>query len=339
MIRPGKSTLVPVVLSLVAAACGGGNDNLPPPPPPPPPIPSSLASTPAPPATEEPKAAPAPEAPVTLGKGAESPPPEGTPTVKILSPAKDQVIAADKAGDFAVKLDVKGWQTATGSQHVHLILDNKPYKAIYDPKAPVKLSELTGGEALGEGQHLLVAFPSRANHESVKTKGSLVLLPFYVGKKGDVKVNPSAPLLIYSRPKGDYKGEMASHILIDFQLAGVTLAEGKEHVAVTVTGPGIEKELTADAVQFGPPFYLDHARNGDYSIKVELKGSDGKMISGPWNSTSRTIHVDKDAPADPMPGMTHGPDPAADAGAPKTDPAKPAAKPAPKAAPADPKKK
>jgi hypothetical protein len=289
-----------------ATACGGGSDNLPPPPPPPPPAPSSLANaktTETPPAPvalkDEPKA---PELPaITLTPGTAAPDPTAPlPTVKITAPGKDQVVPADKAAEFLVKLDVKNWATATGSSHVHLILDNKPYKAIYDTKAGVKLLELTGGEPLTEGQHVLVAFPSRASHESVKTKDALVVTQFFVGKKGEAKTDLKKPMLIYSRPKGDYKGEMANHVLIDFQVAGVTLAEGKEHVNVSVTGPGIGGELTAKVDKFGTPLYLDHLRNGDYKLKVELVDAEQKLIAGPWNQTSRSIHVDRDAPADPM---------------------------------------
>lgn len=303
---------------LASAACGGGNDNLPPPPPPPPPPASVDAGAPV--ATTAPTAAAtapskAPAPPVTLNPGAASPDPQApTPTVKLTAPTKDQVIPADKAGEFAVKLDVKNWQTAQGSSHVHLILDNKPYKAIYDTKAPVKLSELTGGEALAEGQHVLVAFPSRANHESVKTKDALTVVPFWVGKKGDAKNDPTKkPMLIYSRPKGDYNGEMANHVLVDFQVANVTLAEGKEHVNVTVTGPGIEKDLTAKVTKFGTPLYLDNLQNGQYQLKVELVDGSDKIIDGPWNSTTRTIKIDHEAPMD----MSMAPAPAAaDAGAP-----------------------
>ena len=91
------------------------------------------------------------------------------PTVKIAAPTREQVISADKAGAFEVKLDVKNWQTATGSSHVHLILDNKPYKPIYDTKAGVKLSDLMAvAKRSRKVIHVLVAFPSRASHESVK---------------------------------------------------------------------------------------------------------------------------------------------------------------------------
>lgn len=300
-------------------ACGGGSDNLPPPPPPPP-VPATdtatTVTTVAPPST----AAPKPTAPpVTLTAGAASPDPTAPlPTVAITAPTKEQVIAADKAVDFSVKLDVKNWQTATGSSHVHLILDNRPYKPIYDTKQPVKLSELTGGEALSEGRHILVAFPSRANHESVKTKGALSIVTFWVGKKGDVKDDPTKkPMLIFSRPKGEYKGEMANHVLVDFYLANVTLAEGKEHVNVTVTGPGIDHALEAKVEKFGAPLYLDNLHNGSYEVKTELVDGSNKQIEGPWNSTTRTITIDHDAPTDVA--AAHGDHAAADAGAPKSD--------------------
>jgi hypothetical protein len=337
--------IVPCVLGALLAAtvyaCGGGNDNLPPPPPPPPPPASASASpvsTTAPTSTA-PTKAPAP--PVTITPGAASPDPAAPlPTVKITAPGKDQVIDAAKANDFAVKLDVKNWQTAKGSNHVHLILDNKPYKAIYDTKEAVKLNELAAGEALTEGLHVLVAFPSRANHESVKTKDALTVVPFWVGKKdAAAKTDPTKkPMLIYSRPKGDYNGEMANHVLVDFQIANVTLAEGKEHVHVTVSGPGIDKPVEGHVEKFGTPLYIDNLQNGTYTLKVELMDGTNKVIEGPWNSTTRTIKVDHDAPMDMSMAM-----PSTDAGAPAAAKdagaaAKPAAPAAAKDAGAAPKK-
>jgi hypothetical protein len=290
---------------LCAAACGGGNENLPPPPPPPPPppMPSAIPTTTAP---AEDAGPPAPAAPpVALQEGSASPDPAAPlPTVKLIAPAKGQVVAAKDAADFAIKLDVKNWKTATGSSHVHLIIDNRPYKAIYDPTKPVKLSELFGGDAIDEGQHVLVAFPSRANHESVKTKGALVVSDFWVGKKTTpAPIDLTKPLLVYSRPKGDYKGDMANHVLIDFQLVNDTLAEGKDHVAIAVTGPGIDDKLTAKATKFGAPFYLDNLQNGSYTVKLDLLDGSNAPVAGPWNSTTRKINVDHEAQPEPMPGM------------------------------------
>ncbi|HEY8076851.1 MAG TPA: hypothetical protein VIF62_22145 [Labilithrix sp.] len=289
----------------VLSACGGGNDNLPPPPPPPPPPATVDAAAPTTTSVPANPPTPPPRPPVTLTPGAASPDPTPAPTVKLTAPTRDQVIATDKAGAFEVKLDVKNWQTAPGSQHVHLILDNKPYKPIYDTKAPVKLNDLAGGEELKEGRHVLVAFPSRANHESVKTKDALTAIEFWIGKKGETKDDPTKkPMLVYSRPKGDYNGDMANHVLVDFQLVNDTLADGKDHVNVSVSGPGITDPLTQKVTKFGPPLYLDNLQNGSYTLKLDLVDASDKPIDGPWNSTTRTIKVDHDAPMDP--GMSHG---------------------------------
>jgi hypothetical protein len=286
------ATLLPPV---IAIACGGGNENLPPPPPPPapPPVASSAAPAESSAASAAPPApAPPPAPPVQLVQGAASPDPSAPlPTVKIVAPTKDLVIPTAKASDFEVKLDVKNWKTEKGDSHVHLIVDDKPYKPIFDTKVPVKLSELTGGDPLAEGQHILVAFPSRANHESVKTPGALTVLQFFVGKKGDKVQDPTKPFLIYSRPKGEYKGDMANHVLVDFQVANTTLAPDKNHVHIAVTGPGIEGDKSADATKFGPPFYLDNVQDGSYSVKMELLGGDGKVLPGPWNSTTHSFTI------------------------------------------------
>jgi hypothetical protein len=291
------------------------------------PMPTEMA---APSATSEPATAPVPPpaTPAALAIGTASPDPSAPlPAVKITAPRKDEVIPLAKSADFAVKLDVKNWPTATGSSHVHLILDNRPYKPLYDTKAPVKLSELSP-EPLSEGQHVLVAFPSRANHESVKTKDALAVVEFYVGKKAEEITAMNKPMLIFSRPKGQYDGALANHVLVDFYVANGAVGEGKGSVHMSVTGPGIDKELAADAVTWGPPFFLDHLQNGAYTIKLDLRDKDGKAVPGPWNSTTRTIKIDRDA-ATPDPHAGHAPSPPAAPQPPGAASAKPPAPAAP----------
>jgi hypothetical protein len=285
---------VPLLPAAFAIACGGSNDNLPPPPPPPPPPPATASAAPAASsaASAEPTPPPPPPAPpVQLVQGVASPDPAApTPTVKFVTPTKDLVIPTAKAADYEVKVDVKNWKTAKGDAHVHLILDGKPYKPLFDTKAPVKLSELTT-DPIADGQHVLVAFPSRANHESVKTAGALSVLEFWVGKKGDKVQDVGKPLVIYSRPKGEYKGDMANHVLVDFQVANATLAPDKDHVHIAVSGPGIDGEKTADVTKFGAPYYLDNLQDGSYSVKLSLVGADGKDLPGPWNSSTHSFSI------------------------------------------------
>jgi hypothetical protein len=297
-----QSYLAPFSLALIvsAAACGGSEPAPVPPPPPPPP---STVETPPPPATtaETPPPAEKPALPdVAFGPTTASDNPKKLPKVTIKAPTAEQSIAADKAKDFDVKIDVKDWETQPGAAHVHLILDNKPYKPVWDPKTPMKLGDLVAaGDSVAEGEHLIVAFPSRHNHESVKGKGALAIVHFWVGKKGKSEWKPTEPMLIYSRPKGTYNASKADHVLVDWYLANAELGEGKFSIKANATGPGIDGDGRTVKITEWKPYALDNLRNGDYKISMELDDKEGKAVPGAWNSTTRTITINRDAPEDP----------------------------------------
>jgi hypothetical protein len=237
---------------------------------------------------------------VAFGPTTASDNPKKMPKVAIKAPTAEQSIAPDKAKDFDVKLDVKDWETQVGGPHVHLILDNKPYKPIYDPKAPVKLGDLVpAGDSIAEGEHIMVAFPSRHNHESVKGQGALAIVHFWVGKKGKSEWKAKDPMFIYSRPKGSYNASKADHVLVDWYLANAELGDGKMSIKANVTGPGVEGDGRTLKITEWKPYALDNLRNGDYKISMELDDKDGKAVPGPWNSTTRTITINRDAPEDP----------------------------------------
>lgn len=256
------------------------------------PSPEPVATTPPPP--------PAPPAVVEDMTASDDPKP--LPTVKILAPANDLSVGdAAKAKDVTVRLDVKNWETKEGGNHVHLILDDNPYKPIYDTKLPVKLTELLpAGVELTEGLHVLHAFPSRSTHESVKGKGSSSMTVFWVGKKGKATVDYKKPHMVYSRPKGNYGGAMAKEVLIDFYLMGTTLDKG-EKVKYTIIGPNLPAPLTGEFTKWTPKIAKNLGK-GEFTLKLELVDKDGKVIEGPLNATSRSIKLDPDAAADPHAG-------------------------------------
>jgi hypothetical protein len=282
-------------------------------------VPSNTAPTPTlsnppppPTATATETAAPTPKpAPPTVEDMAASPDPKPLPTVKITGLANEQSLAdAAKAKDHAVKLDIKNWDLTKDGQHVHLILDGYPYKKITDAKAPVKLGELLPeGKDLAEGQHFLIAFPSRGTHESVKGKGASSFLTFWVGKKTkDAPYDGKHPLLIYSRPKGDNNGDMAKSLMIDFYLHNTMLDKG-EKVHFTITGGTLDAPVTGDFSAWAPKV-VKGMQAGEYDVKLELMDKDGKNDPLAWNTTTRHIKVDPDKPNDmamPMPmGSTSG---------------------------------
>ncbi|MBK9264567.1 MAG: hypothetical protein IPM54_32875 [Polyangiaceae bacterium] len=298
--RTGQAFFVVLALGAGVAACGGEStpDTKTPVATTTPPADSAVAATP-PPAEKK-----APPPVVEDMKPSDDPTP--LPSVKITSPKNDASVGdLAKAKDFEVKLDVKDWATVEGGPHVHLILDGLPYKPIYDTAKPVKLSELLMGTELAEGEHTLVAFASRATHESVKGAGAQALVTFWVGKKGKAAFDPKKPHLVYSRPKGENKGSMAQELLLDFYLFGTKLDNG-EKVKYSITGGGLEAPLTGEFTTWAPKI-AKHLPKGDYEVTVELVDKDGKAFEGPLTKTTRKgIKLDPEGVADMGHGGAHG---------------------------------
>lgn len=287
---------------------------------------------------KEPEAPPLPPVEFAAGKAADAP--AKAPTIAIKAPTANQVIPADKAGDFEVKLDLKNWDVPAGGNHVHVILDNRPYKRIDDAKAPIKLKDLDPSYTLAEGQHVLVAFPSRHTHESVKPVGKvapLAVVTFWVGKKGDVAWKPTDPTFVFSRPKGKNDGPApAEGILVDWYLANAELGDGKFSIEATLSGPGVNGENKVTIKEW-TPWRIRNVRDGAYKLRMVLLGKDGKPVPGAWNDTTREFQIDQKAPAPmdhPMPAATTAPTatPATTGAAPKAS-AAPTAAPAPTATP------
>lgn len=221
----------------------------------------------------------------------------------VLAPAKDAVVTADSV---LVKVDLKGVDLeaptageqsqgiafSKDGQHIHVIIDDKPYMAMY------KTDSFSVGK-LAEGPHTLRAFPSRSWHESIKTPGAFVAYTFYVKKQtGTPAIAEGAPLLTYSRPKGEYKGKDAKKILLDFHLSNATLGPDKYKVIATVDG------TLTDTLTEWVPYFIEGLSDGEHTVKLELIGPDGKPVPGTYNTAERKITVaSKDAPA--APAMMH----------------------------------
>ncbi|HEY0461769.1 MAG TPA: hypothetical protein VGC97_21740 [Pyrinomonadaceae bacterium] len=250
---------------------------------------------------------------------------EASPRLKILAPKANETVASSTV---KVKLelggDLKGYKPmkdmATGmGNHIHVILDNQPYEAYYNLDEEFELRNVADGE------HTLRVFPSRPWHESYKTDGAFQMVKFTVKNGGadtnkptvtnsgntmaNSNANTSAtpegkdmqsstagavdaekPLLTYSRPKGEYKGDDTNAIMIDFWLINAKLKDGGGDYRVRYAVDGGE----AKYIDKWEPIWLSGWAAGKHKIKLELVDKNGNAVdNGGYNSTEREITVVK----------------------------------------------
>ncbi|MEM9679087.1 MAG: hypothetical protein AAF901_02085 [Bacteroidota bacterium] len=160
-------------------------------------------------------------------------------------------------------------------QHIHFILNNQPYSAHYEPSF---------SKEIPNGVHHLVAFLSRSYHESVKNENSVVVKKLEVGAnaKDSIGLDMDAPTLIYSRPKGTYKGKDTEHLLLDFFVLNTTLSESGNKVKATINGEEFMITEWAPHVVKGLP-------KGEVTVELELLDAEGNLIPGPFNKVKRSV--------------------------------------------------
>jgi hypothetical protein len=253
---------------------------------------------------------------------------EDKPVLKIVSPADQSTIngstvrvrltlSGDLAGGYK-----PGKDPSTGSgNHVHVILDNQPYEAYYHLDQPFELRNVVAGK------HTLRIFPSRPWHESYKNDGAFQMVTFTVEGGGDRakptttssgqvmannnaspaaspaagegqdmeasragEVDPTKPLLTYSRPKGENKGPDADPIMIDFWLSNAKLrGDGGEYRVRYIID-----DDEARYIDKWEPIWLSGWTSGPHTVRLELLDKDNNPVdNGGYNTTTRDITVVK----------------------------------------------
>ena len=168
-------------------------------------------------------------------------------------------------------------------QHIHLIVDNDPYTAHYEPVFERELSE---------GNHVVLAFLSRSFHASLKNEDAYVLRKYTVGNTNSndtLDFDLDAPHMFYSRPKGTYAGDDAQKILLDFYLVNTELSANGNKVRATVNG----REFMLEEWK---PYIIEGAPMGQVTIKLELLDENDSLIDSPYNPVTRTITLEEESP-------------------------------------------
>ena len=208
---------------------------------------------------------------------------------QVIKDAKDSVrIVMQVAGTtLGVPTDAdstKGIAYSKDGQHVHIIIDGKPYMANYKNGQPFNVG------VLSPGLHTIRAFPSYSWHESIKSPNAFATRTFYVGLEPKQITTPPAnnlngPLLTYSRPKGSYMGNDTEKILLDFYLTNATLAPDSYKIKFW-----IDSTAMLDIVKW-QPYYIEGLAKGKHTIQMQLVDPKGNAVPGPYNNPSMEIMV------------------------------------------------
>lgn len=185
---------------------------------------------------------------------------------------------ADNAG--------KGCNNSDKGQHIHFIMDNQPYKALYEPKNEITVAN--GSE------HYLLCFLSRSYHESVKNKEAATFMHFKVGDKGgSIKKldDPKEAMLFYSRPKGDYLGKDTANVLLDFYVWNGTLATDGMKVKAEIANNDKPAQTLSATIDKWTPDFITNLGTGKSKVTLTLVDKDGKTVAGPQSTVSREFNM------------------------------------------------
>lgn len=194
----------------------------------------------------------------------------------------------------------------TEGKHTLRVFPSRPWHESYKNEGAFQMVEFTvkgGGDAsrpttTKDGQKMADATKSPAGRsEPTKAANANVSASptparegkdFAPSKAGDV--DPTKPLLTYSRPKGEYKAEDADPIMIDFWLSNAQLQSDGGEYRVRYTVDGGEARF----IDTWKPIWLSGWISGKHTVKLELVDKSGNLVdNGGYNSTTREITVIK----------------------------------------------
>jgi hypothetical protein len=191
-------------------------------------------------------------------------------------------------GDFTLKFQVTNFElgakttdyeskkiaNSVKGQHIHLITNNGPYKALYEASITQPFSE---------GEHVVLAFLSRSYHESVKSQSTHTLRVFR-SSGTPTQFDMNGQHLFYSRPKGTYSLAEAKNIMVDFYLINTKLSDEGNSVELTLNGHKTRLYAWEPVIISGLP-------KGKHKVSLRLLNKRGQLIDGPFNEVTRTFTI------------------------------------------------
>ncbi len=208
------------------------------------------------------------------------------PQVTIISPQADQILQDTTVSVQLQVQDLPIFQDPDLGMgpHLEVILDNEPYKMVYDLDRPLVFPDLA------PGTHTLRVIASTPWHESFKNEGAYAQTTFHLfTKTTDNNPDPALPLLTYSRPTGSYGAEP---IMLDFYLTNAPL-----HLVAQENPDDEIADWRIRATVNGQTFVLDRWQSiylkgfkpGKNWVQLEFLDEQGNPVKNVFNNTVRLI--------------------------------------------------
>lgn len=238
-------------------------------------------------------------------------------------------VKLELGGDLKGYMPHKDPATQKGN-HIHVILDNQPYEAYYEvTQGPFELRNVSEGKHTlrvfpsrpwhesykNDGAFQMVTFTVKGGGDATKptttNTGQKMAEPSKspAAKPDTATASPTPtregkdyapstagnvdakkPLLTYSRPKGEYKGEDTDAIMIDFWLLNAKLTGDGGDYRVRYSVDGGEPKM----LEKWEPIWLSGWIAGKHRVLLELIDKSGNVVdNGAYNSTTREITITK----------------------------------------------
>lgn len=161
-----------------------------------------------------------------------------------------------------------------------------------------KPTTTNAGEKMADNANAKVISPVKPQSQANSAKPAADSTPAATPEGKDYPSKPAAssapdrtkPLLTYSRPKGEYKGDDTNAIMIDFWLLNAKLQDGGGDYRVRYSVDGGE----AKYIDKWGPIWLTGWTAGKHTVKLELVDKNGNPVDNAgYNTTTREITVTK----------------------------------------------
>jgi hypothetical protein len=127
----------------------------------------------------------------------------------------------------------------------------------------------------------------------VKSKGAAIIYHFKIDEKGNIKKldDPKTPMLVYSRPKGDYVGKDTANILLDFYVWNCSLAADGYKVKADISNEDRTSQQLMVTFDKWEPHFIQNLSTGKCKVVLTLLDKDAKQVDGPQTTATREFNL------------------------------------------------